>query len=66
MDTRVYKVLPAQAALPDHITSNVRYSLDGTKKIVEFTQIPSNANPLLSHEEALTVVSGPDWAQQVP
>lgn len=62
MATRVYKILPAQANLPDHITGSVRYSLDGTEKIVEFTQIPANANPLLSHDEALAIVSGPEWA----
>lgn len=62
----MYKILPSQANLPDHITSNVMFSPDGTEKMVEFTQIPTNANPLLSHAEALDIVSGSGWTTEAP
>lgn len=61
MGIKVYKVLLAQDTTPDNITSNVRYSIAGDKKIVEFTKLPSQEQGLLNHSEAVDLMLTEEW-----
>jgi hypothetical protein len=46
------------------ISNFIRYSVDGTQLIVEWTQEPPVGTVILTHEEAKSITSGPDWTPE--
>lgn len=43
------------------IANLIRYSVDGSQLIVEWTEDPPSNVSTLTHEEALALTSGPNW-----
>lgn len=46
------------------ISNFIRYSVDGTQLIVEWTKEPPTGTVILTHEEAKSITSGPDWTPE--
>lgn len=64
MATKIYKVYKASdynSIDKSKVTSNIRWSLDGSQFIVEWTEEPPSNVSTLTHEEALALTSGPNW-----
>lgn len=48
------------------IANFIRYNLDGTQLIVEWTQDPPPGTITLTYEEAKSITSGLDWTPESP
>jgi hypothetical protein len=68
MVTKLYKVYPAReydSLDKSKFTSNIRWNVANTEFIVEFLTRPHANTITLEHEEAVALVSTPEWQLEI-
>ena len=68
MVTKLYKVYPARdynSLDKSKFTSNIRWNVAKTEFIVEFLTRPHANTITLEHEEAVALVSTPEWQLEI-
>lgn len=66
MVTRKYTIYDASEITnidTSKIASNIRWSIDGSKFIVEWINTPENE--YLTHDEARLIMASPEWSEDI-